>query len=80
MSAGLGTSPSGSAASASSSSACNTPSRKRVRKEEEWKSTQRKEKRNSGEAYVSKHGKQVQYEILCLCDGGERHKGSIYLC
>ena len=34
-------------------------SRKRVRRSEEWKSTQRKQRRNSGEAYVSKHGKQV---------------------
>ena len=34
-------------------------SKKRQRKFEEWKSTQRKEKRNKGESYVSKHGKEV---------------------
>ena len=43
---------------------CDAPcsSKKRVRKEDTWKATQRKKKRNSGEAYTSKHGKQVQYD------------------
>lgn len=39
--------------------ASNQKSRKRVRKVEEWKSYQRKAKRNRGEAYVSKTGKEV---------------------
>ena len=33
--------------------------RKRVRRVEEWKSSQRMAKRNRGEAYVSKTGKEV---------------------
>lgn len=43
---------------------CDTPrsSRKRVRKEDTWKATQRKKKRNSGEAYTSKRGKEVEYD------------------
>ena len=35
--------------------------RKRQRKFEEWKSTQRKAKRNKGESYVSKRGKEVGF-------------------
>ena len=47
--------------SSSGSSDVETPcSRKRPRWENEWKSSLRKRKRNSGEAYVSKAGKEVR--------------------
>ena len=41
-----------------------TKSRKRRRKFEEWKSTQRKSKRNKGESYVSKTGKEVRLSMM----------------
>ena len=39
----------------------STKSRKRQQKFDEWKSTQRKAKRNKGESYVSKRGKEVGF-------------------
>ena len=47
----------------SPSSSCKSEttrsSRKRLRKEDQWKCTKRKKLRNSGESYTSKAGKQV---------------------
>ena len=45
--------------SSSSESETTRSSRKRLRKEDQWKSTKRKKLRNSGESYTSKAGKQV---------------------
>ena len=45
--------------SSSSESETTRSSKKRLRKEDQWKSTKRKKLRNSGESYTSKAGKQV---------------------
>ena len=45
--------------SSSSENETTRSSRKRLRKEDQWKSTKRKKLRNSGQSYTSKAGKEV---------------------
>ena len=50
--------------SATSPEETTKKSRKKQRRLDEWKSTQRKTKRNRGESYISKTGKEVRGSII----------------